>query len=271
MNANRVEIWRRQGLTLIELVVVLVILIALAGILIPMLPNMLNRAHTSTGATNISEINKWVQTYEQLYQSYPQNLDNLVSGAAVIDYLPSEGGNPAVGGQITPLTLDAGTTAALVNAGLTSAALLHPTKAAVTAAGGSTTYTPYTANPPVSTDLTTGTAVVSQVLATAVEGKLITVPTAELGGVYVVLGLGKASTMQGRVMSDAPTHFGENANTNAANVYGRFGLVFRVAKGSAGGPVPLERATFIGVVSLHPDGIAGGDDHLQEYYEAAKQ
>ena len=259
---------RRQGLTLMELVVVLVILVALAGVLVPLLPNILGRAHTSAGATNVAEINKHVQMYEQLYQSYPQNLDNLASSGALIDYLPNEGG--PVGGQISTLTLNANTAAALKNAGLTSAANLYATKAALTAASGTPTFSPYDGT---FTDLTTG-AVVAQLAATAVEGKdgLIKVLPAQAGGTYVVFGLGKQSTMSGRVMTDAPTHFGESANTNAANVYGRFALVFRVATGDgAGGSVPLERAAFIGAVSLHPGGIAGVDGHLQEYYESVKQ
>jgi len=48
----------RQGLTLLELVVVMVILVALAGILVPMLPSMLGRAHAVNHSANVSEMNK---------------------------------------------------------------------------------------------------------------------------------------------------------------------------------------------------------------------
>src|SRR5438067_1586594 len=126
----------RRGLTLIELIVVLVILVALAGILIPMLPNMLSRSHTATGATNNSEINKFVQTYEQLYQSYPTDLDNLAGTGAPVDYLP--GGN--VAGQITAGNLTAEQAKALTAAGITRLAGLQPTMAALQTAGGSPTF-----------------------------------------------------------------------------------------------------------------------------------
>src|SRR5437667_192551 len=91
----------RRGLTLIELIVVLVILVALAGILIPMLPNMLTRAHTATGASNNSEINKFVQTYEQLFQSYPTDLDNLAGTGAPVDYLPGVAAGQITAGNLT--------------------------------------------------------------------------------------------------------------------------------------------------------------------------
>ena len=78
--AARIMRRRRRGLTLMELVVVMVILIALAGILLPLFPSMLTRAHTSSTATNISEANKAVQLYYNMYSAYPNNLDNIAAG-----------------------------------------------------------------------------------------------------------------------------------------------------------------------------------------------
>ena len=45
----------RDGLTLIELVLVLVVLIALAGILAPIFGNVVGLSHGSSGAANIAQ------------------------------------------------------------------------------------------------------------------------------------------------------------------------------------------------------------------------
>src|SRR4029079_11542554 len=70
---------RRQGLTLMEMVVVLSILAALAAIMIPLFPNILRRAHKATDATQTSEVAKAVQLYQALYLSYPNDLDLLLT------------------------------------------------------------------------------------------------------------------------------------------------------------------------------------------------
>src|SRR5262245_52210250 len=105
---------RRPGLTLMELIVVLIILIGLAGVVIPMLPSILGRTETASGATNHTEIYKWMQTYEQLHFGYPQDWDSLVdsAGTAKITWVRGGGG----------VTLDAGLSteeaAALTAAGI---------------------------------------------------------------------------------------------------------------------------------------------------------
>src|ERR1043165_9678867 len=86
----------RRALTLIELIVVLVVLIGLAGIIIPMLPNMLTRTHTASAATNIQEISKWIQTYEQLYFRYPANWDALTDGTQLAPYIPDNAAAPTL-------------------------------------------------------------------------------------------------------------------------------------------------------------------------------
>ena len=79
----------RKGLTLIELVVVMTILIALAGLLIPTFSAMLTRGHTSTCSTNIGEVCKALQQYQQLYGGYPSNMDALSDGND-LDQLPRQ-------------------------------------------------------------------------------------------------------------------------------------------------------------------------------------
>src|SRR5262245_40365227 len=107
---------RRRGLTLMELLVVLVILIALAGILIPLLPSMLGRAETSSGATSQTEIAKWVETYEQLYLSYPQDWDALTDASGNFLQSGYVRGGSDVQSDTTGLT--AGEAAALTTCGI---------------------------------------------------------------------------------------------------------------------------------------------------------
>jgi len=263
---------RRQGLTLIELIVVLVILVALAGILVVMLPSMLGRAHTASGATNIAEINKFVQVYEQLYQSYPRDLDNLADAAgapAATTYLPNDG-TDVVGGLLTTTvpttTTIADVRTALVTAGITSLATLHADRPALTTAGGSPTFNPYTG-----ADTLTTTATFCYVSEAAVESTIVSDLATNTGDVYVVFGFGKRSSMIGKVAGDAPVHFAETEAANPANVYGRYVLVFRVARGNGTATAtPLERAIYVGAVALHTDSIVGTGEHLEEYYNITK-
>lgn len=257
----------RPALTLMELIVVLAILVALASMLIPVLPGMLNRAHTSTGATNVGELNKSVQTYEQLYLTYPDALDALTdaAGGAPADYLS---GLPA--NQLTMRTLTAADASALTTGGIRNLSAMYATRATIPA-NQDTTFNPYTG---ATIAVATGTKVV-QVNEVAVESVIVrqTDPNS-FGDVYVAFGVGKTNTMLGKTMSQAPVHFPDNGGINPNNAYGRFGLVFRVAKGTGttGTPVssPLPRAEFVGVVEFHEEGIASSDDHIAEYYQSTK-
>lgn len=257
---------RRKGLTLIELIVVLVILVALAGILVVTLPGMLGRAHTATGATNTGEVSKFVQVYEQLYQSQPTDFDALGdTTAALADYLPGTN----LGGQLTARTLVAAEANALTGVGVRRLAPMYATRAALTTAGGTPTFNPYSG---VSLPVANG-VVVAQVSEAAVEGSSGVVaddPTLT-GDVYVLFGFGKRCSMVGKVTQEPPVHFGESAETNAANAYGRVGVIYRIARGNGTAtPTPLDKAVFVGAVNLHDDGIASGGAHMEEYYNLTK-
>jgi len=258
----------RGGLTLMELVVVLTVLIALASILIPMLPGMLSRAHSSSQATNNSELTKFVQTHEQLYLAYPDNLDALTdaTGTAVADYLPG-----ATVGQMTPLTLDASQAASLSAGGINNLAAMYATAAALPS-GQDPTFNPYTG---ASISVANGANVVQLTEAAVEPAVVVQNDPNSFGDVYVVFGVGRANTMVGKTMSQAPLHFGEGGNDTPGRVYSRLGLVFRIARGTGtvGTPAstPLGRAQFVGTVSFHGDGITTGEGHITEYYEATQQ
>lgn len=254
----------RLGLTLLELVVVMTILIALAGILVAMFPGMLKFAHTSTGATNMPELNKIFQMHHQVQRGWPNYLDNLVDDTgALYAKLP---GDPASQEYfLTPLELDDDQAQALRNAGLTHVFNLTDAEDVDDA-----TFDCY------------GEGVVAPELAAAepVQDGTTVARLVALGdiakfkgheeAVYVVFGVGQATPLvgSGGMMQDAPIHFGHNANTRPNEVYSRFAAVFRlgsvemvdhddnpdtpdVEEFHADGP-----ASFITCVGLHGGGIA---------------
>ena len=261
----------RRGLTLMELVVVMTILIALASILIPILPGMLNRAHTSTGATNVSELTKAVQLYEQMNFRYPDQLDALNDGttATVANYL----GGPLTQTQLTMRTLAADEAEALTKSGITNLLPMHPTLAAVNSDGADATFNPYVA-PGTPLPVAAG-LVVTQVNENALETLIVRQPAGDnYGDVYVTFGVGDRCTLVGKAMSGAPLHFPDNPTLDPKTSYGRFGLVFRIARGvgAVGSPTSetVGRAEFVGVIEFHETSISASDSHIREFYNSTR-
>lgn len=244
----------RQGLTLLELVVVLVILVALAGILVPLLPGMLGRAHTAEHGTNITEINKAVEAFNLINRSYPDGLDQLDTA---YDVMPGAAGGPpatsACSGELVDVTLTAADVAALNNAGVVNVWALDPT----------------------STDLVTDSyaaAAPAALAPGAVAGLSVAAATrlyndADTDSKYVVFGFGPGCEMIGKPggIPESPLHFSDEkgAAGDPTKTYARFGLVFRVAD-TAG--VSLEKAQFVGTVALHEAGITNANDAAAEFH-----
>lgn len=254
------QIQRRRaqeaGLTLIELLVVLAVLIALAGIVVPQLPNMLTRSHSAAASTNIPELNKTVQSFEQIYFKQPSNLDNLTTGADLVPYLP--GGTTQAGLSAVPLT--AGTAAALNKAGISNLAGLAATAGG---AGFSPTVNPYLATADVNLNTATApTASVAVVSLAQIQEKVR--PGAVTGDVYAIFGIGQKSELIGRTVSEAPIHFSDEAGQDAGTVYSRFGAIYKIAN-TAGA---LEKAEFVSVVAIHDDGIETAADVNGEFFAA---
>ncbi|MGC3967330.1 MAG: type II secretion system protein [Pirellulales bacterium] len=250
----------RRGLTLMELVVVMVILAALAGILLPLLPGMVKRAHTSTSATNVSEVAKAIQTHQAVYLSLPNNLDSLVNATGtLVAYLP---GN--TGGDLTTLTLTDDTADALNDVGITTMAQMIAAPSSNIGDFGPTFY-PYGTDKtvlPTATALADGVAVAS--LLPAAANRLYAAP---LGASYTVFGLGSRTSMQGKSLQEAPVHFADAENEAPHVAYARYGAVFQVTDSTGN---PLESAKLIGICAFHGDGVVSLNDHLGEYWSANK-
>jgi len=252
----------RRGLTLIELVVVMLILAAVAGIVLPLLPSMVTRAHSSTGATNISEVAKAIQTHQATYLNYPDNFDSLITGTgAVATYIPG-----AASGDLVVIDATDDHVDTLTDSGITNLAQM------VESAGGdwNPTFYPYGANSalspklaPISTAIAEDTPLASLSLAAKQRLGLET----DADTLYVVLGLGGYTSMQGKTMQEAPIHFAEKQNEGPNVAYGRYGVVFQLTFGTN----PLEHARLVQIVAFHDDGLVNLSNHMAEYHEAAAE
>jgi prepilin-type N-terminal cleavage/methylation domain-containing protein len=246
----------RRGLTLMELVVVMVILAAVAGIVLPLLPNMVTRAHTSTGATNISEVAKAIQTHQATHLTYPNFFDSLTTGPGVATYLPG-----ATSGDFVVITATADHVDALDGVGITHLLQMNES------AGGdwNPTFYPYGNDSTLSPRISHSTAIAS----TSQIATLSLTAKQRLGlntdaSTYVVFGLGGHTSMQGRSLQEAPVHFADNPNEGPNVAYGRYGVVFQLTNGTTA----LENAQFAQIVAFHDDGVVNLGNHLAEYHAA---
>jgi Tfp pilus assembly protein PilE len=257
MRAARLADHGRQGLTLMELVIVLLVLIALAGIVLPMLPNMITRSHTAAAATNITEISKAIQTFEGLQGTYPDGWDALTDGTTIADYVPG-----GTGADLTTGTLTGPQVANLSRAGISTLYSMIATKAALDTAGQSPTFNPYSTPFPGQTAVTLTSGTVALLGPTGIL-KLNLSTT----GTYLVVGLGKPNKMVGRTINDVPYHFLDDPGSTPNDVYTRYVAIFKVSDTAA---PTMSRAVLVTVAGLHDDGVAGADAHIQEYFNAVK-
>src|SRR5439155_8962122 len=220
------------GFTLIELIVVLMILVGLAGVIVPAVTDMVQRTHTSTSASNLSELANAVQRYETQFLSYPNNFDALkadLTDAAVTNFILLD---PALtsGTLLANVGLTTDTFGALTNAGITNVAVIPNTAT-------SATFTTGVPTPLAATSNLLG-------LSTTVQQNLGLEPLGTaIAGKYVLLGVGQATTMIGKTMTAAPVHFPDTGAVNPNAVYQRFLAIFQITN-SAG--VALDRAKFVG-------------------------
>ncbi|HEX4131050.1 MAG TPA: prepilin-type N-terminal cleavage/methylation domain-containing protein [Pirellulales bacterium] len=270
---------RRCGLTLMELVVVMVILVALAGILLPLFPSMLTRAHTSSAATNMTELSKAIQTYYYQDLQLPNYLDNLAplvnqpspANSAVNVLAVAGGTSSTAGNDIWKSALSTNDAQMLVAAGMTTLLqTIVPPAASLSA--WSPTYNPYSTIaigngflPQTSTAALTITSSPTVVYVSPIAmAREFGLPyTATQTPVYVMFGVGDYSSMSGKVLQEAPIHF-DDAATGQPNVsYCRFGVVFRTT--ADGQYDDQSAAQFVGVVDLGDDTLTTAQDHIQDY------
>lgn len=233
---------KRQGFTLVELIVVLMILVGLAAVLIPAVTDMVARTNASTRSANIAEVSNAIQRYEAQYLSYPDNLDSLMSDVTTPTVLD---------------TLETGlTTNIVVNVQLTAALRAPLTEAGITSVAehtaGDDTFELGTTTALADDDYLLGLTVAAQ--------QALGLETTGVLNKYVVLGVGALSEMNGKTCIDAPVYFPESGDFNPDVIYGRFIAIFQITDGTD----PLERARFVGVMTPTGEGLNAG---MADYFE----
>ncbi|MCL4207053.1 MAG: prepilin-type N-terminal cleavage/methylation domain-containing protein [Pirellulaceae bacterium] len=237
----------RQGLTLLELVVVMVILVALAGILVPMLPGMLGRAHAVNHSANVVEINKVWGLYANMNGGYPDGLDSLISGTGLFSQLP--GGSDLIAAQLDDDQADA-----LKAAGITTVYSMDNTT-------DNATMEPYGATPTtVTIDEDEYAAFLNGAAARRLFGDSATAALDAAASEYVVFGVGQNCTAIGTNfgMQSAPLHFDDHGHSPVEH-YSRFGVVFNTA---------VLPASFVGTVAFHEGHLSGLDDAIAGWHGA---
>lgn len=241
----------RRGLTLLELVVVLAILAALAGLVLPLAGTYLEKAHAGAASDNFKEIAKVVQQYNTVTRAQPDSLDSLQSAlGTVYASLPGGGSYLSAATTLTQDQLDA-----MTEAGVTTF-MLHDNGTPESATFDSTS---------TASALALGSNVVTVAAADVADQLGYTSDTAGTP-VLALFGLGHDNSLIGDWLQEAPYHFPEGGNPNV--IYNRFALVYDISEEDNGGAANGDaRFQFVGVVSLHDDGIVGPLEPLIEFYE----
>ena len=258
---------KQRGLTLIELVVVLAILVALAGLIIQNFPGVISRAHTSTCATTVADVNKLMNYSFETKIKYPDGFDSLLNedGTTLFSKLPGHAVGTPIGGatQVTTATLASGGGAALAAIGVTKAYKLNENGADATWNSEDLTNAPI-----VLTNANVKVATVTVNYATNLWANEIQAIANDTATQYVLFGLGSGCTAVGpsSLIQEAPTHFGDNANMNPYDNYQRYGVVFAVDTDSSTNTT----ARYVGAVALHDDSLGTSEGDIHDYYQVSQ-
>jgi prepilin-type N-terminal cleavage/methylation domain-containing protein len=254
----------RQGLTLLELVIVLTIIVAIAGVAVAMFPRLLTRAHVASCSANIPELLKAIQMYEAVsLDGYPDRVDTLVVNNALAPYLPNLA-------DITVGNLQEDEVASLHEAGILEVTTMiaepnprgdwHPS------------FWPYASGDPGIRELDESMSVALLDPNAAQRLGLASVGDER----YVVFGLGSPCKMFGRTMNESPVHFSDAMNGNPNTSYMRFVAIYQVGGLTVDNTDPdnpvetyetLPRARLRAVAAIHPGGLEGLAGHVVEYWE----
>ncbi len=249
----------QHGLTLIELVVVLAVLVALAGLIVTNFPGIISRAHTATCSTTTSDLDKTMQYSFTTSLKYPSGYDSLLNddGSALFEQLPGwkEGVSDA-GGALAYGTVTVDQAKALAAIGVTYS---YNLKTNASDATWTVTDTLTASNSFAGAAAAVPAAIVTPTIAKGIWPNLDTngAPT------FVAFGVGSYCTAvgPGKLLQEAPTHTGDDADMDPTSNYQRFAVVFEITTGDEG-PV----ANYVGAAAIHDDGLASTEAEVAEYH-----
>ncbi len=244
----------RQGLTLLELLIVLTILIALGGIVVASLPGLLERTQAATAAANVSEIDAAIRRGLLTNRGTLGNrFDSLISSSSAGQVAGYVGGSQNFqAGSLSAKELEA-----LAELGVTQLVPANDVSENVTF------------NSHIQQEVELGTEAkvceLSQEYAGIAMFRLWNIePKASLR--YIVFGLGQRCTLVGggarAVFKEAPIHFSEDAASNPKKMYSRYLLIVEIDNSSE----LQSRARYVGTAIPHQNGIIGLNEQLEEHY-----
>ncbi|MBL9091296.1 MAG: prepilin-type N-terminal cleavage/methylation domain-containing protein [Planctomycetaceae bacterium] len=252
---------RRRALTLIELVIVIAILTILGGLVVQTLPNLMKRTHLSKCADTISSLNKiWGEAYA-LNTRYPDQYDSLLSTAGTTFTKLT----PGLTQLLTPTTLTAAEVGALSSIGVRNVVDLNPAAVNVT----------YDSAPLGVAKRAIDGAQVAQLTApgTGISNYWDANPLAlrrhletTSGTVkYVAFGIGPNCNGigAGKLIQEAPVHFGADDTINPNNVYQRYLAIYSVVTDTAG----KSTAYFEAMAGNDVDGPSSAEAHVRGFHE----
>ncbi len=266
----------RKGLTLLELVVVMGVLVAIAGLLVPLLPNLIATANNATGAVNVAELTKELQTYQAVNsQKYPDGYDSLVDGSNAIppQVLLSTWFSGMGASDLNVTTLLTFEATSLSLAGITTVYNL------VSASGGTTgvsatfpgvaTTTAMGVTTPTATLLSSSPTVV-KVQPAYIQQVFGEGASPGIGdpNTYVALGVGAYSTIVGAPnggVAEAPVRGSPGGDDDPGTTYGRFVAVYRVD------PTGNNAAALVGCACPGKMGLMASDGMQNKYYGTNNQ
>jgi type II secretory pathway pseudopilin PulG len=259
-------------MTLIELSVVLLVMVGLAGVAVPYVAGMADKAHDSTTASTINQLNQTIASFRSSHNALPDNLETLTSTsggtASLYGYMISDvnnSGSALEAGTINniglsalrkagitkvmPMAAQPGETANIINAtfkstlGQTAIDLNTLTDSADTLDVAMVKPLPWG-------NSQYGTNTVAHHLAYALGGDPTKYDTTCYD--YIAMGIGDQNEMIGSAMQSAPVLFAPNGDFNPEKKYARFLAIIKVQKDATWGsscPDSPQPASFEGVVA----------------------
>lgn len=258
---------KNRGFSVLELVVVMTVLAVLAGLAVTIMPNMLERAHLAKCADTIAELNKtWMRSYAMNVR-YPDIYDSLLDDSLTEpSYLPA-----GLQAEADPDDLTPDEVRALAAIGVRSVV------DGVAGATNTYDYAPFgtVARPLASTP----TVMVLDLAAHEANGNLLNLKrhlVRQADGTfsdnranvrYVIFGIGPNCTGigSGKMIQEAPVHFGASDEISPTTTYQRYLVVFSIVNNGGDTTAYYEAAA-----GNDAGGPSSAEVHVEGFYQSSQ-
>lgn len=247
----------RDGLTLIELVVVIAILSAIAGLVTSFFTGMVQRSSVVVGSASAMDLIRALERHRTRSGGFPDGYDSLIEAPYTLySAIPA-----AARRQLKPKDLDNADRVVLHSYGITTT-WMHAAPD-----GQAVTWQPLSNTKAL--DVTAGGFAADDVAAldtSRINPDVLFGRGTRRGTVnesFVVLGIGDRCSLVGadRELSRAPTTPGASASLDPHDHYMRYAFVFRLDRDDRR---PLQ---FLGTIAFAESGIVTGNDLMQQWWK----